>query len=361
MRWLLERMSEGLYPLAKELGIPWVIDSIRHNMGGKSMKGKFALIWNKCDWAEFCERFGFPTWQSVLRPCFICATSPDDMYRLAHECNPVEIPWYENEDDDYEDACKKCEFYVHIPDQATHAELLNRLHYDERPSGAFGRCMKRDYPHLGLRIGDRLEPNQRLPDVGKFDDMIIPDGGKAVLFWRVGNETICLRRCPLFDRPSSMIIGLTPKRCLAIDIMHTLYLGPMQNLCMHIMWKILMSGLWGSFGPTEHERIRIACRMMRHQLFRFYERYQRDHPDKPLTRLSDLTTKMIGKYNDQKLKMKAMEIWGFLLFLISILEDHDGILGDEHDHLLLAAYQIQAYVEWIKDKPCQLNAETLQE
>ena len=27
----------------------------------------------KGDWPEFCERLGFPTWQSVVRPCFVCS------------------------------------------------------------------------------------------------------------------------------------------------------------------------------------------------------------------------------------------------------------------------------------------------
>ena len=272
----------------------------------------------------------------------------------------MEIPWHENEDQDYEEACKQCEFYVHIPDQATHDEVLSRLHYDERPSGALGRCMRESYPRLNLRAYDRLEPNQRLPDVGKFDDMVIPPGGKMVLFWRLTNETICLRRCPLFDRPSGMKIGITPRRSLAVEIMHTIFLGPMQNLCQHIMWKILMSGHWGAFAPTEVERIRVACRMMRHELFRFYERhYQATHEE--LTRLSDLTVKMIGTYHDQKLKLKAAETWGFLHFMIDSLSTHDGILGDDHDLLLVVADMMRDYVLVMKGKPVQMNAESLQE
>eukprot|EP00974_Lingulodinium_polyedra_P078800 7633460-Lingulodinium_polyedra.AAC.1 len=42
------------------------------------------LLYIKADWAEMCERFGYPTWQSSLRPCLCCSCppAPRDLYKV---------------------------------------------------------------------------------------------------------------------------------------------------------------------------------------------------------------------------------------------------------------------------------------
>eukprot|EP00969_Alexandrium_andersonii_P050824 2233455-Alexandrium_andersonii.AAC.1 len=71
-----------------------------------------------------------------------------------------------------------------------------------------------------------------------------------VLFWRPSRETLVRHRCPLWDAT----IGLTPSRVLAVDMLHTYYLGSLQVWGACAIWALLLSGVWGAFEPTAEER-----------------------------------------------------------------------------------------------------------
>ena len=44
------------------------------------MKNRAACSQIRGDWAGFCERLGFPTWQSSCRLYFTCAVPRDSLY-----------------------------------------------------------------------------------------------------------------------------------------------------------------------------------------------------------------------------------------------------------------------------------------
>ena len=64
--------------------------------------------------------------------------------------------------------------------------------------------------------------------------------------------------------------------------------------------------------------------LLRASLFHFYWSWAQEHPDKQLTQLVDLTSKMLGSAETPSLNTKGAETWGFFLFLISILQVHKG-------------------------------------
>ena len=86
-------------------------DSKRAGMGVGAMYRGQVLLQRKADWPEVCERFGFPTWTSVMRPCFACLGAGWRLFSTlgvtlnAPPCRP-------NTDDDYWDACARCELLV---------------------------------------------------------------------------------------------------------------------------------------------------------------------------------------------------------------------------------------------------------
>ena len=59
--------------------------------------------------------------------------------------------------------------------------------------------------------------------------------------WRRSEETLCTHRCPLWD----IDIGITPSKTIAIDLMHTLHLGVMQEYAKEAVWLLLLSPVWG--------------------------------------------------------------------------------------------------------------------
>ena len=62
--------------------------------------------------------------------------------------------------------------------------------------------------------------------------------------------------------------------------------------------------------------------MIRAELKAWYKEHHREFPEEQLTRISDITVKMIGTANKPRLKTKGLETWGFLLFIIKLLHKH---------------------------------------
>ena len=210
MRWLhwsFKAMAEGVFPTARHDGSAWLeADESRRARAGQPMKMRGALLRIKGDWEEFCVRLGFPTWASGIRPCFCCAASGPDLADV-RGVSVVGLPWHVNSDPDYDAACSRCERWAVITPELRHV-VLRHLHYDKRPSGSKGRSLRQAIASLGLRPGDRLEPNASLPDVADFEGLALP---ARVLFWRPEEEPVCQHRCPLFDAS----IGITPNRSIA--------------------------------------------------------------------------------------------------------------------------------------------------
>ena len=65
IRWMFECGADGVLPaLRHDLSEFVEQDLCRQGRADKKMKFKMALIQIRVDWAELCERFGFPNWQS---------------------------------------------------------------------------------------------------------------------------------------------------------------------------------------------------------------------------------------------------------------------------------------------------------
>ena len=91
---------------------------------------------------------------------------------------------------------------------------------------------------------------------------------------------------------------------------------------------------------------------MRSEVSRFYKEWGKQHPDIPLTEVSEVTPKMIGKYSEQQLKLKAMEAHGFLHFVIQMFQSHGYHLvadGIDVDRLSNAGSCLLDYIRVLKD------------
>ena len=238
LRWSLACLARGENPSCRHNGDPWdASDGQRIGKSNSPLACKAAVLFLKGDWAEFVERFGFPNWQSVMRPCFLCASPPDQLYDLVGS-SPGHLPFRVNEDVDYDTACRRCEIRTTIS-REQHGRLKGILRFDKRDQGSKGLALTRPFPELGLHIGDRVEPTATLEDVGKFD--AIDTFPCDVLFWRLAEETMCQRRCPLFDAD----IGILPASSIALDLLHTMNLGCMMTFVHYAVWFLLQAKIWG--------------------------------------------------------------------------------------------------------------------
>ena len=211
-----------------------------------------------------------------------------------------ELPWHENTEEDFENSISRCDIKVEIT-AASQTQIKDLLYYDKKANGALGRALIRDIPQLGLLKDDRLEPSANLPDVGKFGSL--EDLPVEITFWRVSNQLLVYHRNPLMSAELGVTYSLSP----AIDCLHTLYLGPFKVYCMLVLWSLLNARVWGSVQLTVAEGLQLAVHMLRGDLWAWYKERHEKFPTKNLTRLADLTPKMLGTPEAPLLKTQGAE------------------------------------------------------
>ena len=341
LRWIFECLAAGLNPWFRHDGTEfWPEELVRRMAAGTMLTFKACLIWMKLDWAELCQRVGLPSWSSLTRPCACCNAFGAGRY-LADGVSFFGLPWHVNADHEYFDAAARCEIIV-VLSGGTHAEIAPRLQYDKRQHGNRGLCLTQHFDGLGLRKGDRLEATPTMQNVAEF--FLITAFPTTATFWRRGLEDIVLRRFPMWDEA----LGITPNRVIAFDIMHSLFLGSMQEWCKWILWNFLSSPTFTQGEGTASERILVALLRVRTELVSFYPGWHREHPDRRLTQVGDLTPKMVGTVEIRKLKLKALETYGFCIFLLTMLEKHGQHIAVDVQRAIESGRTLLEYVRILK-------------
>ena len=219
-----------------------------------------------------------------------------------------------------------------------------------------GRALLNDIPHLALQKGDRLEPSAEIPDIGEpFDAMVVPLAGLPVTFWRPTRETLSRHRNPLFRRS----LGITPRRCLVVDALHSLYLGIMLVWCRLFLWTLILDGFWCNSG-TQEERVHTSHQLFKADLLRWYPLADK-RLRKKLTRVTTITRKMIGNANEQVLKTKAAETYGLLLYLVELGESNFNSISANAQTLCRPGRDFIKLVELFDSQDAQMSVNSIQQ
>lgn len=256
------------------------------------------------------------------------------------------LDWHINQDRDYEVACERCEIWCEVASADRLRVLCNALVYDKRKDGAKGRSLREDLPEFNLKCGDRVEPHAACCDIGKIED--IRNFPCHVLFWRKGEETLTTHRCILFDQPGRPAIGVTPTKTIAIDVMHSLFLGPLLTWGQIVLWRLLLAGVWGLFEINNEQRLKSAILACRNELHHWYRSDAGTH-----SRVSNISQKMIGTANKPHLKLKAMETFGFAQFLLHCLVRYRAAIPNA-DALHTAGLVVIDLVKLMQNSPTRL-------
>eukprot|EP00969_Alexandrium_andersonii_P212599 9387428-Alexandrium_andersonii.AAC.1 len=193
LKWSLRAAAAGIHPSKRHDGSDFQEpETHRLAAAGTPLKGKFVVIHMRGDWAEFCERYGYPAHSSSTRPCFICASSPDSLFKPLG-LSLLSSPWKANTDRDYEAASERCELRVRVTADL-HRKIRRALYYDKRQSGYRGRVLATPIPEAGLRPNDRLEATEDMWNVAHFDSFA--DFPRDVVFWRQEQATMTHHRSP---------------------------------------------------------------------------------------------------------------------------------------------------------------------
>ena len=305
LAWSVKALAEGTYPEQRHDKAPFSdnSDTERLELAGKRMIMRCCLLYIKGDWMELCTTFGFPNWGDSLRCCVNCTATKESRNEVGG-CTLDALVWTENNNDTYFDACRACEL-VRTVTQEHHEAICRILFPDKRNDGSHGLALIEDFPPLGLRQHDRLEPCEACRDVHNFlHQSSFPIRG--VVFWRVSEETASRHRNPIFIQE----LGITPTRNLVWDAMHAIYLGIMNTLCKNIVWLLLSSDTLATVG-TQDERIAAAIVWLDSDLDKFYKSRAKTHRTENLTRITAFTSKTVCTVSEAKLAAKAAHTYGF--------------------------------------------------
>ena len=170
-----------------------------------------------------------------------------------------------------------------------------------------GRILDCDIPHLGIRAGDRLEPCQSCPDVGKaFDDLrTYPI---HATFWRRSRETAARHRNPLFSIPGVDV------QTLQADVLHCIYLGCAQVYLAKTFWCLIRGNAWGVRASNTAEMEFVSCQRIRVALHAFYKRHPGD-----FTELDDFSIGTIGSHDHPCFRGKGAETKSVVHFVVEQL------------------------------------------
>ena len=142
-------------------------------------------------------------------------------------------------------------------------------------------------------------------------------------------------------------------RSCAIDLLHMLYLGVMNNFCAYIVLLILEAGLWGRAGTWE-ETVEASLTIMKTRLEAFYRRRRRS--GKTLTQINDFILAMVG---DKSLKLKGAECYGFFLYLCDEMRLFPDLPNQRN--LLEAASSMSRVIDIWDSQPWKLSQNALRE
>ena len=70
LAWSFKSLLDGYWPRKRHDDKAWPTDDWRSEMSTKPFGFRGVLVDSNGDWAEFCQRWGLPSWSSASNPCF---------------------------------------------------------------------------------------------------------------------------------------------------------------------------------------------------------------------------------------------------------------------------------------------------
>ena len=323
VRWCLESCGTGLWPSRRHDLAEWrASDNNRSAKAGQPLSFVGVLLYLKCDLGELAPSLGIPAWRDEKAPCLSCPADHRNMYDFTR-LSLVECAWGgPSTHGEFIAGCSACQLHRTIETKQVLIRLCRFLVFHRSTTGPpKGLVLTQDFPELALLKGDRVEPTWSLQDIGKL--FVVSMFPFDITFWRSAQDTKARHLNPIFDTPGRPPIGITIQ-CIASDALHCLYLGVFKFYVQHVVWCMLLNDWWRAGRPCTLIRHRISVLLLRAELWRFYGKYDKEHPKQRLTRVGTITLSMLGTSTKQNLKTKGHETWGLVLFVVDLLKKHPG-------------------------------------
>ena len=315
LHWSLRALAKGEWPARNHMDQSWadVGDSKRQELGGTKLPFRGALLQLRCDWSELAHTLGFPSWSSSTQPCLLCSIKKSEMQQSIQKQLPLDpFAWPLKSWEAYCEACSSCEFELVSPSKPVMSYMRKLLHPDHRKDGSQGLALRAPLPNTVLAQGDRVEPM----DGGVWDwqQIFAEDSPTHVCFWRPRKQTMAKHRNPLFDSE----IGTDVWNTVAVDCMHTWFLGIFQQYLAALLWAMLAANLSSSTSPTAENRNQENMAKLNRTLQKFYRDTEHSDPEIKFSKM-ELKMEVLGKQKSNLLSVKAAETLGLLHFMVTFL------------------------------------------
>ena len=93
-----------------------------------------------------------------------------------------------------------------------------------------------------------------------------------------------------------------------------------------ILWMLILSGVLAQ-GQSIDETVNLSVITLQSLMLAWYKRRHQDYPSENLTRFH-LRASKIGSKSDQTLKAKGAETWGYMFFLLDLLDQVKERIAD---------------------------------
>ena len=225
------------------------------------------------DWPAITDLLAVRQWRHRHHPCALCGITQVQMQdpTYARHISLRSTPWAAYTDADLRGELGAHVISVTITTAQMRSELFSLLRSESDKKGG-GRVLQADYPSLGLRARDRLEPCSTLSDTHQLETTPVPF---ETQFWRGGPEHRLRHPSPLFQ-----IRGFGIRR-FAVDLLHCWHLGCLQYLLGEILWLVVQSGVLCPAVPwlTAPDKENISMRELRAQVHSYYAAKRKAEPE----------------------------------------------------------------------------------
>ena len=266
-----------------------------------------ACLFTKADMMEFVSSLGLPGVTSNNWGCPKCNCNADNMFHVPG-WSPLDSPHRTTTHADYEQSCRDCEIDVTFRTTRELSLLRGSLGYDRKH--ARGRALLVDLVEFNLMTGDRVEITESMPYLSLLDKATPP---VTVRFWRRSGETRVRRRNPLFDAE----VGVTVDRCIVFDWLHTISLGPPQNMLAIVFSDLFEQDAWGTGNSHLPSRMQLSVIQMQAELFQWYGTEQVE--GRIWSRVQTLPVSTFGTPGKPSFSFHGGETNGFVHFTLSYL------------------------------------------
>eukprot|EP00959_Pyramimonas_sp_CCMP1952_P327746 6861698-Pyramimonas_sp.AAC.1 len=159
----------------------------------------------------------------------------------------IGLPWEERLETAHAEMCDEREMHARVSDERIRQAIISiGCPVYSKHKRARGRALSKHVPEFNLLAKDRIEPGYDLDAPGTFltDPAELETKDTPV---NIGGFESLFRGAIRYED----LIGTSPYRTLALDILHAFCFGPVSRWTSCVLWRAVNQNPWGIAGDSK--------------------------------------------------------------------------------------------------------------